>query len=590
MKNETPGPFKKKGLSATAPVFKFAGRKGVPTEAQVAGAVTEPFPRNRWSQGHTGQVKGKEEKQEKEGRRGTREKEEKGEKKGKEEKLVTEDDLFLAALLLEGETDDLLQQSHPFAVSITNWMNTYLPALEKKVTDPSQLQNGELSNGLGPGTWGQHPVCTSANLMGVQQQHPGVGSGPLVKYTGNQRSPYLVTPGHNYPIGPGLMLPGLGPRPLYSQVHNAPGFSGGPQGCPQGPNVGFYHGTEMVPFSHATFLPPYAPFSQHPGFPPQVFALSQEMSQLHALQNEMSRGKRSRNVSNEHSPGKGGSSLPPLLDLDFPERYEQEGQHTPEISESHYTDISPTNVGHGNDERELKSRGVFLRGVPRIASHSEIFQNIRGGTIDQVSLQGREGPLIDINIFFTTQAAAKAYANYVTDHGGIFWYSERLPSEASLIPSRDPGLLNMDEETAKAVADNFTRCISISEIPLRVCESQLRTDIQSQTRRFRIDYEAFEFKYVDSAKGRTAAAEIRFPSVKICMASIETLRALDAYKECVMTPVKDGCAGPLSELEGKWRVEYEWCKAQGIFRNQRFPITTPADKGQESNEGLIKSS
>ncbi|PWW77445.1 hypothetical protein C7212DRAFT_314295 [Tuber magnatum] len=296
----------------------------------------------------------------------------------------------------------------------------------------------------------------------------------------------------------------------------------------------------------------------------------------------MNQGNRSRDVSNQHSPGQGGSNLPPLPDLDLPERYEQED--ITEISESHYADITPTGTGDGDDEPEIKSRGVFLRGVPRIASHLEIFQNIRGGAIDQVSFQDREGPLMDVNIFFTTHEAAKAYVNYVTNHGGIFWYSERLPSEASLIPSRDPGFLNIDEETAKAIAENFTRCISISRIPPRVSEFQLRADIQSQTRRFRIDYEAFEFRYVGSSTGRTITAEIKFPSVKICMASIETLKGIDVYKECIMTPIEDGCAGPLSELEGKWRAEYEWCKSQGIFRDQRFPIAISRGKEGESNE------
>jgi len=73
-------------------------------------------------------------------------------------------------------------------------------------------------------------------------------------------------------------------------------------------------------------------------------------------------------------------------------------------------------------------------------------------------------------------------------------------------------------------------------------------------------------------------AEIRFPSVKICMASIAILRGFDAYKGCIMTPSRDECAGPLSELEHKWRTEYEWWKSQGVFRDQRFPVAISRDK------------
>lgn len=427
--------------------------------------------------------------------------------------------------------------------------------------------------------------------MGLQP-HPGASSGPLVRYAGNQRPPYPGAPGHIYPppIGSHAMPPGLGSRPLYSQVHRTPPkFPDGTQGHPQGSKVGAYNGTEMVPFPHGALALPYVPLAQHPGYPPATLSLSQEINQLLALQNAMNQGNGSYNLPNQYGTGKG---LPPLPNLVFPERYEPGVRYIPRLTKSHYTDIAPppdSDDENGSGDRgkveELKSRGVFLRNVPRTASLLEIFQNIRGGTIDQVSIQDREGPLMDINIFFTTQRAAKAYANYVTDHGGIFWYSERLPSDASLIPSRDSGFLYMDEETAKAVQKNFTRCISIGRIPPRISEAQLRTDIQSQTRRFRIDYESFEFRYLDTPRGRIATAEIRFSSIKICLTSVATLKGLEAYKGCVMNPGKDECAGPLSELERKWRMEYEWCKAQGIFRDQRFPVTiTRENEGGEDEE------
>lgn len=386
------------------------------------------------------------------------------------------------------------------------------------------------------------------------------------------------------------MPPGLGSRPLYSQAHHNPQkFPEGTQGHqPQGTKVGVYNGTEMVPFPPGALALPYVPY---PGYPPAMLTISQEINRLLALQNAMGQGNGSYNLPNQHSTGKG---LPPLPNLVFPERYEPGVRYIPRITKSHYTDIAPPidsddSDGNGNggkvEEPELKSRGVFLRNVPRTASLLEIFQNIRGGTIDQVSIQEREGPLVDVNIFFTTQKAAKAYVNYVTDHGGIFWYSERLPSDASLIPSRDTGFLYMDEETAKAVQNNFTRCISIGRIPPRISEAQLRADIQSQTRRFRIDYEAFEFRYLDTPRGRIATAEIRFSSIKICLASVVTLKGLEAYKGCVMNPGKDECAGLLSELERKWRIEYEWCKAHGIFRDQRFPVTiTRENEGGEDGE------
>jgi len=463
--------------------------------------------------------------------------------------------------------------------------------------DPAQWQNGESSVAPGLGIWGQPQFYPGANLMGFQP-HPGANSGPLVRYAANQRPPpHPGAPGYIYPpppMGPHTMPPGLGSRPLYSQAHHNPkNVPEGTQGYPQGPKVGIYNGTEMVPFPPGAFALPYVPLAQHPGYPPGMLPLSQEINQLLALQNAMNQGNGSYNLPNQHSTWKGPGGLPPLSDLNFPERYVPGVRYIPKISQSHYTDIAPPIDSDGDDsgqrgkvdEPELKSRGVFLRNVPRITSLLEIFQNIRGGTIDQVSIQDREGPLMDINIFFTTQKAAKAYANYVTDHGGIFWYSERLPSDASLIPSRDPGFLNMDEETAKAVQNNFTRCISIGRIPPRISEAQLRADIQSQTRRFRINYEAFEFKYLDTPRGRIATAEIRFSSIKICLTSVATLKALEAYKGCVMNPGKDECAGPLSELERKWRMEYEWCKAQGIFRDQRFPVTiTRENEGGEGEE------
>ena len=90
---------------------------------------------------------------------------------------------------------------------------------------------------------------------------------------------------------------------------------------------------------------------------------------------------------------------------------------------------------------------------------------------------------------------------------------------------------------------------------------------------------------MDTPRGRIATAEIRFSSIKICLASVVTLKGLEAYKGCVMNPGKDECAGLLSELERKWRIEYEWCKAHGIFRDQRFPVTiTRENEGGEDGE------
>ncbi|RPB02085.1 hypothetical protein L873DRAFT_1802497 [Choiromyces venosus 120613-1] len=528
------------------------------------------------------------------------------EERESEKKLVTEDDLDLAELLTEGETDDLYQDpsaittvnvnNHPLnSIIVPNFWdpkeehdgNTRNLASEMWTAsyDPAQWQNGESTSRQGSGAWNQNSFHHSgANLSGFQQQQqqpPDANSRAMVRYSGSQRPSFSGTPGHIHPlpIGPRKVRPGLGPRPLYSEAHN-PGdrrFSGDSQGYSQAPYPGSYTGTEMVPY-HANFNSSHSsPSGPYPVYP-------QDMSQTYGMHNDMGQGNRYPNFPGQYGSELGDSKLLLIPELVYPERHEPDVPHVPQLTISHYTDNGPISDDDDYSESDsakkmengkpnLISRGVFLRGVPRSVSLPEIIRNIRGGQIDQISVQDRQGPLMDINIFFTSGKAAKAYVNYATDHGGIFWHSHRSPTEAILIPSRDPGFLNMDEETAKAVEKNFTRCVCISKIPVRVNELQLRTDIQSQTRRFKIDYEAFEFRYVDSTKGRTVAADIKFSSVKICMASIEALKGKDVYKKCVFTPIRDECAGPLSELEGKWRSEYEWCKSQGIFRDQRFPIT-----------------
>ncbi|KAG0137054.1 hypothetical protein HOY82DRAFT_598099 [Tuber indicum] len=611
MENEAVPP-KGKGLSATAPVFKFVERKEVPIEAQVAKEATTTFPANPESQEHTEQASayGMEEMPEMQEIFETPwepGKQERFENPEKGEAFVVTDDLYLESLLLEAETDGLWQS--PSAVSTVNTNNHFFNSIivpnfcgssEKHgstlgswghsvwataVLDFAQWQNGGFFSGPSQGAWDRDSLHTSANLMSFQQQYTSVNSGALVRYASNQMPPYPFIAPHIYPLPIGQLpvYPGLGPLLLHPRAHyNAQSFPGEPQGYPQYPNASFRNETETFTFSQATFASSYASFAGQSGYQASKFSLSQEINQLHVQHNKTDQGDdESHNVSDQDDSKQECSGLPPLPDLSFSGRYEPEFPYIPEISRSHYTDLGPTKMGGGDGELEIKSRGIFLCGIPRRATFLEIFQNIRGGTIDQVSFQDREGPLMDMNIFFTTQKAAKSYFNYVKAHGGIFWYDERYPSGASLIPSQEDGFLNMDEDTAKAVADGFTRCVCIAGIPIWVGDLQLHADIQSQTNRFKIEYELFELRYVDSPKGRTVTAEIRFTSVKTCMSSIETLKRIDVYRGCVMTPVKDECSGPLSKLGNKWRMEYEWCKSRGIFRDQRFPITISRDKGGE---------
>ena len=113
---------------------------GVPT--------TGTFSFNPESQEFTGQappVEGGEEEKEEE-----KEKEEEQEKK--QEKLPSEDEIYLAALLLAGETNTLPQD--PSAVGITDVSNhPFNSIIIPNFWDPSEKHNRVLGN-WGPGVWG----------------------------------------------------------------------------------------------------------------------------------------------------------------------------------------------------------------------------------------------------------------------------------------------------------------------------------------------------------------------------------------------------------------------------------------------------
>jgi len=130
MEDETAGPPVRKALSATAPAFKFSVSMEVPTEEEPAtNGVTEGFSFNPESQEYTGKVPAKGEEEDKKDKK----------------KFRTEDDLYLAEVLLAGETDGLLQD--PSAGSVTDVNNhPFNSVLTPNFWDPSEKHDRASGN------------------------------------------------------------------------------------------------------------------------------------------------------------------------------------------------------------------------------------------------------------------------------------------------------------------------------------------------------------------------------------------------------------------------------------------------------------
>jgi hypothetical protein len=227
-----------------------------------------------------------------------------------------------------------------------------------------------------------------------------------------------------------------------------------------------------------------------------------------------------------------------------------------------------------------RSRGVFIRCVPRNITLFEIFSNIRGGVVERVTVQPGAGERNDVNVFFVSSEAASTYRGFVQKNGGIFWIGEQnknaLPSFAGLVAPQFGGHLRMKESMEKAVVDGATRCLEIAALPYGIDKQKLLKDIKSQHIVREVEYESLEFSIDNlSYRQHPARATIRFASIGMALGVKQFLTRLPEYHGASITFTSDPCAGPLSELILKWKMEHNEATKPGLGGLRPFQTVTP---------------
>lgn len=208
-----------------------------------------------------------------------------------------------------------------------------------------------------------------------------------------------------------------------------------------------------------------------------------------------------------------------------------------------------------------RSRGVFVRCVPRNATLSDIFANIRGGVVERVTIQP-SGERKDVNVFFVTPEGASSYRGFVQRHGGIYWAGEQnrhaLPSFAGLVNPHFGGHLRMKESMEKAVEDGATRCLEITGLPPGITKEKILRDIDSQHIVREVEYESLELSNDHSSYGQPSVrATIKFASIGMALGVKQFLTRLPEYHGASISFIADPCAGPMSELADKWKREHD---------------------------------